>query len=160
MPKTSAGLLLHRKRGGTTEVFLVHPGGPFYARKDAGVWSIPKGEFLPGEDPLAAAQREFREETGMPIEGNFLALPVIKQKGGKWIYCWAVEADLDPATIKSNLFEMEWPPKSGQQTSFPEVDRGGWFTPEEARVRILESQLPLLEAFLNEEKGGVVKEGT
>lgn len=143
--KNSAGILLHRLRGSGIEVFLVHPGGPFWATKDAGAWSIPKGEFEAGEDPLEAAKREFKEETGFAVEGNFIELTPVKQPGGKVVYAWAVMGDCEAESIKSNTFSLEWPPRSGKRKEFPEVDRAGWFTPEVAREKILKGQLVLLE---------------
>ena len=143
--KRSAGILLYRTRGGELEVFLAHPGGPFWAKKDLGAWTIPKGEIDVGEDPLEAAKREFAEEIGVKLEGEFRALTPIRQKGGKLVLAWAVEGDCDPAAVRSNVFAMEWPPKSGKQAEFPEVDRAQWFSLEEAAKRILPSQLPLLE---------------
>src|SRR5689334_13919801 len=125
--KLSAGILLYRIRSGTLEVLLVHPGGPFWTRKDLGAWSIPKGEFEEGDDPLETAKREFLEETGAPVSGKFVALTPRKQKSGKLVHAWAVEGDLDASTIVSNSFSMEWPPRSGKQQEFPEVDRGEWF---------------------------------
>jgi predicted NUDIX family NTP pyrophosphohydrolase len=151
MGKTSAGILLYRYRGHTPQVFLVHPGGPLWARKDAGAWSIPKGEYDPGEDPLAAALREWEEETGIPLENarqSFIALEPVKQKGGKTVHAWATDGDFDPATVRSNTFEMEWPPRSGKKASFPEVDKAGWFEIPEARQKILEGQQPLIDALL------------
>ena len=145
MPKRSAGLLIYKKREGNLEVFLVHPGGPFWARKDLGSWSIPKGEYSPEEDPLAAARREFREETGMDAGVDFQELTEIRQKGGKYVKAWAVEGDYDPAAVKSNTFSLEWPPNSDKQLEFPEIDRAGWFPLEIAREKILASQLPLLD---------------
>lgn len=147
MPKRSAGLLLHRVREGRREVFLVHPGGPFWARKDLGAWSIPKGELAPGEEPLAAARRELEEETGLRPGGEPRPLAPVRQPGGKVVEAWALEADCDPAAIRSGTFELEWPPRSGRQASFPEVDRAAWFTIEEARRRITRGQLPLLDAL-------------
>jgi predicted NUDIX family NTP pyrophosphohydrolase len=142
----SAGLLLHRQRSGAREVLLVHPGGPFWAKKDLGAWSIPKGEFNPGEgDGLLVARREFEEETGQPIDGDFIPLEPIRQRGGKVVQAWAVEGDLDVARLKSNSFTMEWPPRSGKFRSFPEVDRAEWFAIAEAKERILQSQRGLLE---------------
>ena len=143
--KNSAGILLHRLRGSGIEVFLVHPGGPFWAKKDAGAWSIPKGEFEAGEDPLEAAKREFKEETGFAVEGNFIELTPVKQPGGKVVYAWAVMGDCEADSIKSNTFSLEWPPRSGKRKEFPEVDRAGWFTPEVAREKILKGQLNFLE---------------
>jgi len=152
--KITAGLLLFRRRGGL-EVFLIHPGGPFWAKKDFGAWSLPKGELTEGEEPLAAAKREFSEETGFPIDGEFLRLEPLKQSGGKVVHAWAIEADCDPAELRSNRFSMEWPPKSGKTQEFPEVDRGGWFTMAEARQKILAKQsgfLDQLEALLGDTK--------
>jgi predicted NUDIX family NTP pyrophosphohydrolase len=143
--KNSAGILLHRLRGSEIDVFLVHPGGPFWAKKDAGAWSIPKGEFEAGEDPLEAAKREFKEETGFAVEGNFIELTPVKQPGGKVVYAWAVMGDCEAESIKSNTFSLEWPPRSGKRKEFPEVDRAGWFTPEVAREKILKGQLNFLE---------------
>lgn len=145
MPKISAGLLLHRRRHGVPEVFLVHPGGPFWAKKDAGAWSIPKGEAAPGEDLLSAARREFQEETGLGIDGDFRALVPVRQPSGKRVHAWAVEADCDADAIRSNSFEMEWPPRSGQRREFPEVDRAGWFDLTTARNKITKGQLGLLD---------------
>jgi predicted NUDIX family NTP pyrophosphohydrolase len=137
---------MYRKRAGRLEVFLVHPGGPFWAKKDAGAWTIPKGEIGEGEDALDAARRETAEETGFTPEGAFTALPQIRQKAGKIVLAWAVEADCDPAALRSNLFSMEYPPRSGRMAEFPEVDRGAWFTLAEARDKLLEAQRPLLDA--------------
>ena len=145
--KRSAGLLLHRRRDGILEVFLVHPGGPFWTKKDAGAGTIPKGEIDAGEDELAAARRETAEETGFTPEGQFVPLPPIRQKAGKVVVAWAVETDCDPAQLRSNVFSMEWPPRSGRMGEFPEVDRGAWFPIEEARVKMLEAQRPLLDAL-------------
>jgi predicted NUDIX family NTP pyrophosphohydrolase len=145
--KRSAGLLLYRKRDGALEVFLVHPGGPFWAKKDAGAWTIPKGEIGENEGALAAARREMAEETGFSPEGRFIELPHIRQKAGKLVIAWAVEGDCDPAQLRSNLFPMEWPPRSGQTADFPEVDRGEWFSLGKAREKILEAQQPLLDAL-------------
>jgi predicted NUDIX family NTP pyrophosphohydrolase len=144
MVKQSAGLLLFRRRDAAVEVFLVHPDGPFWNKKDNGAWSIPKGEFANGEDPLEAARREFLEETGYSVDGKFTALKPVKQRGGKVVHAWLVEADVDAANVTSNTFLMEWP-RSGQIQTFPEVDRAAWFSFEEAREKILESQLPLLD---------------
>jgi predicted NUDIX family NTP pyrophosphohydrolase len=148
MPKRSAGLLMYRRRDTTLEVFLVHPGGPFWAKKDLGAWTIPKGEYNDEEDPLRAALREFREETGFTAEGDFLPLGEIRQAGGKLVSVWAVEGDCDPAALVSMPFEMEWPPRSGRRASFPEVDRGAWFSLPEARNRLLTSQQPALERLV------------
>jgi predicted NUDIX family NTP pyrophosphohydrolase len=144
MPKQSAGLLIYRRRSERTEVFLVHPGGPFWQNKDAGAWSIPKGEFAPADDPLQAAQRELLEETGLNVGGPFLPLEPIKQKGGKIVYAWAVAADFDAEKIQSNTFSMEWPPRSGTMREFPEVDRAEWFDFDVAMEKIIEAQRGLL----------------
>ena len=143
--KRSAGLLLYRWNQREIEVFLAHPGGPFWAKKDRGAWSIPKGEFLDGEDPLAAARREFKEETGFAVEGDFVELGAIRQAGGKLVSAWAIEGDLDPANVVSNRFELQWPPHSGRMIEVPEVDRCAWFRLREARERILPSQSPILD---------------
>jgi len=144
MLKQSAGLLLHREVSGRTEVFLVHPGGPFWAKKDEGAWSIPKGEFEEGEDPLEAAKREFREETGVVVTGKFQPLAPLKQRSGKIVYAWMVQGDVDPASLKSNTFSIEWPRASGRVQEFPEVDRGEWFHLALAKRKILPGQLPFL----------------
>ncbi len=148
MPKRSAGLLLFRYRDNLIEVFLVHPGGPFWANKDLGSWSIPKGEYEEDEDPLAAAQREFEEETGFPVEGEFIRLDPVRQPSGKIVQAYAVEGDVDTAGVKSNLFSMEWPRKSGRQREFPEVDQAAWLSLEEARKKILSGQAPLLDELV------------
>jgi predicted NUDIX family NTP pyrophosphohydrolase len=145
MPLKSAGLLMYRRKEGRIEVFLVHPGGPFFAGKDSGAWSIPKGLVHDKEDALEAAKREFQEETGFIAEGRFIPLSTVKLKSGKVVQAWAVEGDRDPATIKSNLFSMEWPPRSGKQGEFPEVDRAAWFDIEEAKQKINQGQRDLLE---------------
>lgn len=145
MTKRSAGLLVYRQGVRGLEAFLVHPGGPFWAKKDFGAWSVPKGEYADGEDPLAAACREFQEETGFAIEGDFLELGAVRQAGGKLVSAWAIEGDCDPARLISNRFQMEWPPRSGLMKEFPEVDRGAWFNLPEARERILASQQPFLD---------------
>lgn len=142
----SAGILLYRIRGGALEVFLVHPGGPYWRNKDLGAWSIPKGLLEQGDNPLAAAKREFREETGSSVDGEFVTLAPLRQSSGKMVHAFAVEGDIDAAAIVSNLFPMEWPPRSGRMQEFPEVDRGDWFTLREARDRILSGQ----RAFLDE----------
>ena len=144
MAKQSAGLLLYR-RNDVLEVMLVHPGGPFWAKKDLGAWSIPKGEYAEGEDPLVAARREFEEETGFPAPDNAIALGELKQAGGKMVTAWAAEGDCDAARLVSNTCEIEWPPRSGRKIEIPEVDRAGWFAMDEARERILKSQLPFLD---------------
>jgi predicted NUDIX family NTP pyrophosphohydrolase len=143
--KQAAGLLLFRGVVGALEVLLVHPGGPLWTRKDDGAWSIPKGEVEPDEDALAAARREVEEETGARPSGTFIALPPVRQTGGKIVHVWAIESDFDPASLESNLFEMEWPPKSGNRRSFPEVDRAAWFDLETAGRKILPSQAVVLQ---------------
>jgi predicted NUDIX family NTP pyrophosphohydrolase len=145
--RQSAGILLHRRgAGGGVEVLLVHPGGPFWAKKDLGVWSIPKGEYRDGEDPLTAARREFAEELGSPAaDGDVVDLGEVRQRSGKVVRAWALEGDIDADAIRSNTFTMEWPPRSGTTREFPEVDRAGWFGLDEARERILPAQAPLLD---------------
>jgi predicted NUDIX family NTP pyrophosphohydrolase len=145
MATVSAGLLPYRWRADQLEVFLVHPGGPFWANKDDGAWSIAKGELAPDETPLAAARREFEEETGLAVAGDVIALAPVRQAGGKLVHAFAIEADPDPAAIRSNRFTMEWPPRSGERREFPEIDRAGWFGLEAARRKLLRSQLPLLQ---------------
>jgi len=145
MPKKSAGLLLYRNVRGSMEVFLVHPGGPFWAKKDDGAWSIPKGEFDEGEEPLDAAKREFREETGLVAEGEFQPLKPVRQRSGKIVYAWAVHLDLNAAAVTSNTFSMEWPRGSGRMQEFPEIDRADWFNIDLARRKILKGQLGLLD---------------
>ena len=148
MPQRSAGILLYRRRQGAIEVLLVHPGGPFWAKKDDGAWSIPKGEYAPDEDALAAARREFAEETGAQVEGEAVALGAFRQSPAKIVDAWAIEGDFDPATLRSNTFTLEWPPRSGRMREVPEVDRAAWFTPEEAARKLLKGQRPILEALL------------
>jgi predicted NUDIX family NTP pyrophosphohydrolase len=144
--RRSAGIVLWRRRNGALEVLLVHPGGPFFANRDGGAWSIPKGEYEPGDDPLQAARREFEEELGTPPpDGQPLALGDIKQKSGKLVCAWALEGDLDATAAHSNTFTIEWPPRSGQVREFPEVDRAEWFGLNEARERINPAQATLLE---------------
>lgn len=144
MPKRSAGLLMYRRSRGTVEVLLVHPGGPFWMKKDAGAWSIPKGEYADGEEPLAAATREFQEETGLVAVGPYLPLTPVRQQGGKVIQAWAFEGDCHAESLRSTTFSLEWPPRSGRHQNFPEVDRAGWFGLEEAKRRILPGQVALL----------------
>jgi predicted NUDIX family NTP pyrophosphohydrolase len=148
MPKQSAGLLLYRRKNQTLEVFLVHPGGPFWAKKDQGAWSIPKGEYSAPEEPLAAARREFQEETGFAIAGDFVELGTIRQAGGKLVSAWALEGDCDPAALISNLTQIEWPPRSGKIIEIPEVDRGAWFSLQEARDCLLQSQTTFLDRLV------------
>jgi predicted NUDIX family NTP pyrophosphohydrolase len=145
MPRISAGLLLYRRQGPALEVLLVHPGGPFWRNKDLGAWSIPKGEAEPGKDLLGVARRELREEVGVDVDGTFLPLSPVRQAGGKVVHAWAVEADVDANAIVSNTYQMEWPPRSGRQQRFPEVDRAAWFDVAEARRRILSGQVPLID---------------
>lgn len=148
MPRYSAGLLLFRRSSGVLpEVFLVHPGGPFWKNKDEGVWSIPKGEHDATEDPLQAAKREFAEEVGLAIDGTFADLGAFRQPGGKIVHAWSVEGDCDPDRMRSNSFSLEWPPKSGHVSTFPEVDRAAWFAPAQAKRKILKGQVPILEAL-------------
>ena len=140
---------MYRRAGARLEVLLVHPGGPFWAKKDLGAWSLPKGEYAAGEEPLAVAMREFEEETGARPSGDFLPLGESVQPGRKIVTAWAVEGDFDVGALKSNLFEMEWPPKSGRKTSFPEVDRAEWFSIEDARKKILRGQSAFLDRLLS-----------
>lgn len=150
--KMSAGILLYRLHGSECEVFLVHPGGPFWARKDEGAWSIPKGEYDAGADPLATAKREFHEETGFEVDGTFLPLTPLTQPSGKVISAWAVEGDVEAAGIQSNTFTLAWPPRSGKVQEFPEVDRGAWFDVPTARTKLHPGQrsfLDQLEQLLN-----------
>jgi len=147
--KQSAGLLLHRGRGDDVEVLLGHMGGPFWAKKDAAAWSLPKGELDPDESPEKAARREFEEELGLPApDGEYVSLGEVKQSGGKVVTAWAVEADLDPAAVVPGTFSMEWPPRSGRQQEFPEVDRVEWFSLDRAREKLLKGQLPFLDRLL------------
>jgi predicted NUDIX family NTP pyrophosphohydrolase len=145
MAKKSAGILMFRRRHGIPEVFLVHPGGPFWAKKDLGAWSVPKGEYADEETPLEAAGREFREETGCALSGEFIPLTPRKQPSGKTVTAWAVEGDCDATAIRSNTFTLEWPPKSGKHREFPEVDRAGWFSIAEAKKKILKGQAGFLQ---------------
>ena len=140
MAKRSAGILMYRRGAAVIELLLVHPGGPFWTSKDHGAWSIPKGLIDEGEEPLAAALREFEEEVGQTVGGDFQPLAPLKQRSGKVIHAWTVEADLDPDSFRSNRFEMEWPPRSGRTQAFPEIDRVGWFGVEEALLKILPGQ--------------------
>jgi predicted NUDIX family NTP pyrophosphohydrolase len=147
--KQSAGILLYRLNENRLEVLLVHPGGPFWEKKDEHAWSIPKGEFTDNEDSLTAAKREFQEETGFAADGSFFELNPVKQSGGKTVYAWAVEGYIDAAAVKSNSFSLEWPPKSGKYRDFPEIDKAGWFTTEEARVKIIKGQMAFIEQLLD-----------
>jgi predicted NUDIX family NTP pyrophosphohydrolase len=145
----SAGILLYRPAGRAIEVLLVHPGGPFWARRDAGVWSIPKGEYEDGEDPRACALREFEEETGTAVPpGELLDLGSVKQKGGKVVSAWAARGDVDADAVRSNTFTMEWPPRSGRQAEFPEIDRAGWFRSDVARGKLIAAQAAFLDRLL------------
>jgi len=146
--KRSSGFLMYRRGASGLELLLVHPGGPFWKNKDLGAWSIPKGEYAEGEDPLAVAKREFEEETGARPAGDFLPLGDVVQGGGKVVTAFALAGDLDPATLRSNTFELEWPPRSGRKASFPEVDRAQWFSPAEARAKILKGQSELIARLL------------
>lgn len=143
--KLSAGILLYRRRNGDVQVFLVHPGGPFWVRKDDGVWSIPKGEYSNSDDPLVSAMREFFEETGSKVNGPCYPLSPLKQSGGKVVWAWVVEGDLDGSSLTSNTFSLEWPPHSGKMQKFPEVDRGGWFDLSTARTKLLPGQRGFLD---------------
>lgn len=145
MGKITAGILLYRYLNGVPEFFLVHPGGPFWSRKDVGAWSVPKGELNENEDALPGAKREFEEETSIKVDGEFIALKEVKGSNGKTIRIFALQRDLDPALVKSNLFSMEWPARSGKFREFPEVDRGNWFSFDEAAVKINKHQLPVLQ---------------
>jgi predicted NUDIX family NTP pyrophosphohydrolase len=148
MPKRSAGLLMFRRTGAELEVFLVHPGGPFWAGKDAGAWTIPKGEYVDGEEALAAARREFQEETGFEADGEFVELGVIRQNSGKLVSSWAFEGDCDPQKLVSNFCSIEWPPHSRKVIEIPEVDRGAWFSLSAARGAILKTQQPFLDELV------------
>jgi predicted NUDIX family NTP pyrophosphohydrolase len=147
MAKQSAGILLYRFKDKQLQVFLVHPGGPFFRNKDDGSWSVPKGEFADDEHPLDAAKREFFEETGQTVDGKFITLETITQKGGKTVYVWAVEGDINHKTIASTLFELEWPPKSGKKQTFPEIDRAEWFDIKTAKVKTNPAQVGLIESL-------------
>ena len=150
MAKRSAGLLMYRQRDDGIEVFLVHPGGPYWVKKDDGAWSIPKGEYDSSEDSLAAAKREFQEETGFLPAGDFIDLGESKQPGGKIVHVWALEGDCDPARLRSNTFTMVWPPRSGRQIDVPEVDRGCWYPIREARIKLLAGQRPFLDRVIDQ----------
>jgi predicted NUDIX family NTP pyrophosphohydrolase len=149
LDKKSAGILVYRLKNKAIEVFLVHPGGPFFIKKDLEAWSIPKGEYEASEDPLQAAVREFKEETGQEISGSFIALTPVTQKGGKDVLAWAVEGDIDESQVHSNTFQMEWPPRSGKMKDFPEVDKGAWFTVAEATKKINQKQSVLIEELVD-----------
>lgn len=147
MPQKSAGILMYRRKGGVPEVLLVHPGGPFWKKKDDGAWTIPKGLHEPGEEALAAARREFEEETGAAPAGEFIPLGEFRQSSAKTVSVWAVEGEFDVTKFKSNTFALEWPPKSGKMNEFPEADCAAWFSPDEARRKILKGQRPALDAL-------------
>ena len=148
MSKKSAGILLYRTKNKILEVLLVHPGGPFWLKKDEAAWTIPKGELNADEEPFDAAIREMKEETGIILKGNFIELTPAKQKGGKLVYAWAKEQDIDPSEIKSNEFEIEWPPKSGKKKLFPEIDKADWFNIKTAKEKINSGQVPLIEELI------------
>jgi predicted NUDIX family NTP pyrophosphohydrolase len=150
----SAGLLMFRRAPEGLELLLAHPGGPFWARKDDGAWTLPKGELVETEDPLAAAQREFEEETGLCPKGPFIDLGEVRQKGGKQVRAWAFEGDFDPRHLRCNLFEIEWPPRSGQRRQFAEIDRVAWFDPVSARHKLLAAQQPFVERLERELHAG------
>jgi predicted NUDIX family NTP pyrophosphohydrolase len=153
MRQISAGLLMFRRTPSGLEFLLVHPGGPFFKNKDEGAWTIPKGQACAGEDLLACAQREFEEETGSEAAGNFIPLTAIQQRGGKVVHAWAFEGDCDPAALVSNTFKIEWPPRSGKQAEFPEIDRAEFFTLENAKRKINPAQIPLLDEIANQLRG-------
>jgi predicted NUDIX family NTP pyrophosphohydrolase len=148
MANQSAGILLYRRKSNRIELLLVHPGGPFWQKKDNGAWTIPKGEFMDNEEALEAAKREFQEETGVALSGNFIELTPVKQKAGKLIYAWALEGDVDTSNILSNFFKIEWPPKSGRFKEFPEVDKAEWFGEEQAKEKINPAQVRLVDELL------------
>jgi predicted NUDIX family NTP pyrophosphohydrolase len=148
LPKQAAGILLYRRSSRGLEVLLAHPGGPLWARKDFGAWTLPKGQFTDAERPLDAAKREFEEELGSPPAGEFITIGSIKQPSGKVVHAFVAESDFDCSTVQSNLFSLEWPPKSGQRAQFPEVDRAAWFTIDEARQKLLKGQQPFLDRLL------------
>ncbi|MBS1914716.1 MAG: NUDIX domain-containing protein [Bacteroidetes bacterium] len=157
MHKKSAGILFYRPGDAALKILLVHPGGPFWTNRDEGAWSIPKGEFDESENALLAARREVKEELGIDVSGTFIELGTAKQKSGKIIYCWAIEHDVDASKIKSNTFELEWPPKSGKKQNFPEVDRAAWFAQNDAEKKIVSGQKPFIErliAFLDPKAHG------
>jgi predicted NUDIX family NTP pyrophosphohydrolase len=159
MAKRSAGVLLYRFASGGLEVFLVHPGGPFWARKDEGAWSIPKGEIGEGEEAESAAKREFEEETGVVLRGDLTPLGAFKQPSGKIVVAFALEGDAEPSRVKSNDCRIEWPPRSGRTIDIPEIDRAGWFAPQEAAVRIARGQRPILEALAGGLSGRCIRTG-
>ena len=150
--RKSAGILLYRVNENIPEVFLIHPGGPFWAKKDEGAWSIPKGEFNDDEDALSAAKREFEEETGTSLSGNFIALTPVMQKAGKQVYAWALESNIDASAIQSNTFKIEWPPKSGRWKSYPEVDKASWFDVEIAKQKINPAQVAFIDELIGKLK--------
>lgn len=149
MPRTSAGIALYRRAADGVELFLAHPGGPFWKNKDDGAWTFPKGEHSPDEDALIAARREFREEIGTDVDGEFIDLGVVTQSGGKIVHIFAVEGDCDPSALRSNQFKQVWPPRSGRYVEFPEVDRAGWFSPAEARQKLIVAQREFVDRLLD-----------
>ena len=157
MPKKSAGILLYRFKNQEAEIFLVHPGGPFWAKKDVGTWSIPKGEFIENEDGLHAAKRELEEETGIKAAGKFIELAPAKQKSGKMVFAWAHEKDVDPGTMISNTCLIEWPPRTGKKLEIQEVDKGAWFRKEEGLTKIVPGQIPILKDFFEKVERGEIK---
>lgn len=156
MPKKSAGILLYRFQNEQIEIFLVHPGGPFWSKKDLGAWSVPKGEFSDNEDGLHAAKRELEEETGIKATGKFIELSPAKQRSGKIVYTWAHQKDVDPEKLVSNTCLIEWPPRSGKKLEIPEVDKGAWLTPEEGLTKIVPGQAPILKEFFNKLETGEI----
>jgi predicted NUDIX family NTP pyrophosphohydrolase len=160
LPKQAAGILLYRRGRRGIEVLLAHPGGPLWARRDLGAWTIPKGQFSDNERPLAAAKREFEEEMGSPPTGEFVEIGSIRQPSGKVVHVFVAEGEFDVATVQSNLFSLEWPPKSGQRAQFPEVDRAAWFSLEEARTKILKGQEPFLDRLLTLLKSATANESS
>ena len=158
MPKKSAGILLYRFQNKQVEIFLVHPGGPFWAKKDAGAWSIPKGEFSDEEDGLDAAKRELEEETGIKATGKFVELTPAKQRSGKMVYAWAHEKDINPEKLISNTCLIDWPPRSGKKLEIPEVDKGAWLSKEEGLKKIVSGQVPILKDFFEKVGSGEIKE--
>src|SRR3989344_9531404 len=149
MAKLSAGIFVYRRGENGLEVFIAHSGGPFFAKKDEGAWSVPKGEYDEGEDAYEAAHREFREEIGQEINGEAIELAPVTQKGGKIVRAWAIEGDIDPTQVKSNEFEMEWPTRSGKKQSFPEIDRAEWFSPEEAKKKVRPAQAAFIDELVS-----------
>ena len=158
MPKKSAGILLYRFKDTQVEIFLVHPGGPFWAKKDSGAWSIPKGEFSESEDGLHAAKRELEEETGIKATGDFIELSPAKQRSGKTVYAWAQAKNIDPEKIVSNTLIINWPPRSGKKLEIPEVDKGAWLSLEEGLIKIVPGQIPILKDFFDRVESGKINQ--